>query len=354
MHCPTCQHAMTENTETGAYPRWNCATCALGFQPGVQVAAKVGAADCPGCGSDLQRHYDADNTGEFQRCDYCAGTLASLDWFAAKADARGPGGTHFRPLTIAGEQAQPQPSLTDRVAAWWRNVRRPTVTTVRSPNLEFGGTRFSLSAKKALLGRSPNADLRVDEASVSREHALVQQHAPGVWSVRAHPAASTPLRLNGRKIQHAYLKPADVLQLGNSSANKVVFSAIAEGKQRAIRLEKLMVNAPTIANPQIQVLSGEAQGNVFLLMSPRLLIGRSQRCALILPDATVSDMHANLVNENNTWRLVAIIPTNPVTVNQQKIRQVYLQPNDVVSIGGVKLRFDGDSTGEVPMPALPD
>ena len=86
-----------------------------------------------------------------------------------------------------------------------------------SARLRVGGRTELLGSAGAVLGRSREADIVVDDANVSRKHAEVRPSG-GSWTVR-DLGSTNGVKVNGRRIDGAQsLKPGDVIELGTSQA----------------------------------------------------------------------------------------------------------------------------------------
>jgi len=86
-----------------------------------------------------------------------------------------------------------------------------------SARLRVGGRTEVLGSSGAVLGRSREADIVVDDANVSRKHAEVRPSG-GSWTVR-DLGSTNGVKVNGRRIDGAQsLKPGDVIELGTSQA----------------------------------------------------------------------------------------------------------------------------------------
>ncbi len=86
-----------------------------------------------------------------------------------------------------------------------------------SARLRVGGRTELLGSAGAVLGRSREADIVVDDANVSRKHAEIRPSG-GSWTVR-DLGSTNGVKVNGRRIDGAQsLKPGDVIELGTSQA----------------------------------------------------------------------------------------------------------------------------------------
>jgi pSer/pThr/pTyr-binding forkhead associated (FHA) protein len=86
-----------------------------------------------------------------------------------------------------------------------------------SARLRVEGRTELLGSGGAVLGRSREADIVLDDANVSRRHAEVRPSG-GSWIVR-DLGSTNGVKVNGRRIQGPQsLKPGDVVELGTSRA----------------------------------------------------------------------------------------------------------------------------------------
>ena len=79
----------------------------------------------------------------------------------------------------------------------------------------MGGRAELLGSGGAVLGRSREADVIVEDPNVSRRHAEVRPSG-GSWIVR-DLGSTNGVKVNGRRIQGPQsLKPGDVIELGTA------------------------------------------------------------------------------------------------------------------------------------------
>ncbi len=85
----------------------------------------------------------------------------------------------------------------------------------RGARLRVDGRTSVLGSEGAVLGRSREADVVVDDPNVSRRHAEVRPSG-GSWIVR-DLGSTNGVKVNGRRIQGAQsLKPGDTIELGTA------------------------------------------------------------------------------------------------------------------------------------------
>ena len=104
-------------------------------------------------------------------------------------------------------------SSSERIAA---PLREPDPRRA-SARLRIGGRTELLGSGGAVLGRSREADVVLDDANVSRKHAEIRPSG-GSWTVR-DLGSTNGVKVNGRRIDGAQsLKSGDVIELGTSHA----------------------------------------------------------------------------------------------------------------------------------------
>lgn len=84
---------------------------------------------------------------------------------------------------------------------------------------------------------------------------------------------------------------------------------------------------------------GQKAGTVFRLSSDRLTIGRSSACDLSIEEPSMSSEHARLVFSDDAWRVINLLSTNGVFVNDEKAFSHRLHDGDEIRLGRVRLRY---------------
>jgi len=96
-------------------------------------------------------------------------------------------------------------------------AHRASVTIIRGP---AAGTEFELDATRIIIGRSPEAKIRIDDASVSSEHAAFELDGQG-FGIR-DLASTNRVLLNGAEVLSSTLKHGDRIRLGECELQFVI------------------------------------------------------------------------------------------------------------------------------------
>ncbi len=147
-----------------------------------------------------------------------------------------------------------------------------TLPTLKYADLD-GEHSFALATESVSIGRSPDQDLVLKEAYVSRRHAIITRHN-GHFEL-ADQNSSHGTFLNGQRIEQAKLKSGDTLQFGSLNAATFRFlhpSGITDSSSSGVAselLSALSVFAPTDRN--IPQPARELEKLSFLLNAARQL-----------------------------------------------------------------------------------
>jgi hypothetical protein len=101
---------------------------------------------------------------------------------------------------------------------------------------------------------------------------------------------------------------------------------------------------------KLVVNSGNARGREFELKPGINSFGRGFNCDFRLDDASVSGAHAQIVVDAFSVTVKDLHSTNGTFINRSQIREGFLQPGQIVSLGGVEMVYVAD-TAEAAMPS---
>ena len=88
-------------------------------------------------------------------------------------------------------------------------------------------------------------------------------------------------------------------------------------------------------------ISESCRGERFKLNSDRITVGSKADAGndIVIPEPTISFMHARLIREQGQWRILNILSTNGTFVNGRKIIEAPLWHGDRVRFGAVEFVF---------------
>ena len=97
-----------------------------------------------------------------------------------------------------------------------------------------------------------------------------------------------------------------------------------------------------MAQPRLIVLEGELLGKAFTLNDGLITVGRKD-AGLVIPDKSISKLHATLELNGDTLNVVDKDSTNGIHFDGDRVRQVTVRDQEIFAIGKVYVRFE---TGE--------
>src|SRR5579871_4652929 len=89
----------------------------------------------------------------------------------------------------------------------------------------------------------------------------------------------------------------------------------------------------------ITVLAGPEQGQVFKIARPTTTMGRSNTCEIVITDPLVSRQHCQVILGMGGISLRDLASTNGTFLNGTRVTESPLRNQDVISVGGTRLRF---------------
>ena len=104
---------------------------------------------------------------------------------------------------------------------------------------------------------------------------------------------------------------------------------------------------------KLVTVGGQGQGNTYPLQGQEITIGRGQECTIRLQDANVSRTHAKIIREGANWVIVDAQSRYGTKINGEAKAQWALKHGDVVTLGGVALKFEASNTSGITGAAAP-
>ena len=90
---------------------------------------------------------------------------------------------------------------------------------------------------------------------------------------------------------------------------------------------------------RLVVLSGELRGRDIEVVKESITLGRSRQCDIVVPDESVSRVHAEIRREEDRYRLLDRESKAGTFLGGSRITDAFLRPGDELRLGQVELRF---------------
>lgn len=217
--------------------------------------------------------------------------------------------------------------------------RTETVTT-GPPGLEVraaGRTWHATANRVWTLGRASEADIRLDNPRVSRDHAVLEPTAAG-WVLINH--SSNGMFVNGQRTERLTIGQPLTVLLGSASSGQPVELHPAGASARATTSQVTATGHATGSSPETTVIRSPTA--VHAIDQVSVTIGRAPDNAIVLNDLLVSRYHAALRRSDDRWELIDKNSSNGTYVNGNRIARAFIGPDDIVGIGHQLLRLSGD------------
>ena len=235
---------------------------------------------------------------------------------------------------------------------------------VMSPSLMLdpmkGGTQsFPLDQDQVLIGRGEEADIHLDELSISRRHCIVRREPDGY--VIEKISRVSPLLVNGVEVVRARLYTGDQIQVGphflffvsgraadakpagSASEDRSVGSAEPTDMPDD---DRTMFNAELLhqeLGARLVVDDPSGRTDSFLLIKKRTMVGRSSEADVHLDDPSVSRNHCVVEKGEDGYYAIRLSSVSPVLVNHEDIERRRLYSGDQIQLGAKVLSFMSDN-----------
>jgi pSer/pThr/pTyr-binding forkhead associated (FHA) protein len=91
--------------------------------------------------------------------------------------------------------------------------------------------------------------------------------------------------------------------------------------------------------PALIGISNDVVGQQFIFRKSKIEIGRRPTSDIILNEASVSSMHAQIIEDNGEWRVLNLLSSNGTFVNGEKVVDQTIVPGDMVAFAGSEFVF---------------
>ena len=222
--------------------------------------------------------------------------------------------------------------------------------------------KFALLDKQNLIfGRSKNADIMIDNASVSRQHASFERQGNRIILTDLKSRNGT--LVNGQEIKKpVFIKASDKIQIGKFLL--VTTTDSSNDGYSGVRLKEDRIVDPTadqgidetfyiptkanniVANEsaarKLSVLKGKVTPKTLDLKGKvEYFIGKNPLSSMQIKGWLVGKEKCSIRFQDNTYYLKSQPDSKPPTLNEETINEMKeLNPGDIIGIGGAQIRFE--------------
>jgi len=193
------------------------------------------------------------------------------------------------------------------------------------------GKTYQLKVGDNTIGRDADNDLVIQDASVSRSHAMIRVQEGSFLLVDLGSSSGT--RVGGRTLEGGPLKTGAVINVGQTQLSLVQ----TEGQDRvelATMTGQTVVVQPGEASGGVLVAqSGPDSGKSFALAAGDNLIGREPDSKVLLTDGTVSRRHALIRKEQDRFVIFDLGSESGTRVDGESMSGHRLSPGETISVG---------------------
>jgi pSer/pThr/pTyr-binding forkhead associated (FHA) protein len=224
--------------------------------------------------------------------------------------------------------------------------------------LEHASARHTLD-RPLSIGAGPGCDVVLGDEDVSRIHCEI---VPGPEGYRLVDRGANGTFVNGRRVPEALmLARGDVIRVGREEFRFSAAGPVTPPRGAAMQLNDTLMGIPVTPHPGtlpaipfpaplggLLVRSGQRKGERVPIRALVVNVGRADYNDLVLPDPSVSTVHAKLQRREDLWVLTDQGSTNGTFVDDERVtEEAVLTPGATLRFGEVTVLFDPDETAPV-------
>ncbi|HEY8278190.1 MAG TPA: FHA domain-containing protein [Bdellovibrionota bacterium] len=205
--------------------------------------------------------------------------------------------------------------------------------------------------KEISIGRAAGCSIQLDEASISRLHAVIFP-IDGGWTLQRKANFGAVL-LNGTEVENAPLEGGEEIKIGNFSLRVQLDAGasppVAE-PPRAVTSSRSLVPSEDEGDGRTRFVSagvsalfrmqpGSANLDEFLMEKDVVLFGRGSNCDVVLTEKKASRKHFEVRRQGLSFFLKDLNSANGTVVNGAAVTETELVAGDVIEVGESKIQF---------------
>lgn len=213
------------------------------------------------------------------------------------------------------------------------------------------GREYRIGAAALVIGRDAAADVVLADDDVSRIHAEIVSGPDGY---RLVDRGANGTFVNGRRVPEALtLARGDVIRVGREEFRFSADGPVTPPRGAAMQLNDTLMGIPATPTPGLVpaaiprslggllVRSGARKGERLALRSLVVNVGRADYNDVVLPDPSVSTVHAKLQRREQIWVVTDQGSTNGTFVDGERVtEETALTPGVTLRFGEVTVLFD--------------
>jgi len=203
-----------------------------------------------------------------------------------------------------------------------------------------------LEGDLTVIGRSKDSALRLEDASVSRQHSQIRKEQENY--IIEDLGSSNGTLVNGKEIKKHTLQPDDTIEVGKYTLIFQETPGVEDEDKTVIDMKR---SAVAVSGPVFKLIitKGHDVGLEFPIEEGEAIMGRADDCGISLTDNIVSRNHTKLIREGDKVFLEDMGSQNGTFVNGKKIEEKKKLANkDVIEIGETKLKFVLEKEAKTP------
>lgn len=196
---------------------------------------------------------------------------------------------------------------------------------------------FNLNKERTAIGRKPQNDIRLDDPTVSGEHAVILK----LQNYYIEDMNSTNgVILNGKKVTRRQLAHGDIIRIGRHEMK--FLDANAEEFESTVIIRPENTPGPGAAASagekhqgyEVTVMTGMKQGDSIKLTKPYTTLGKPGVQVAVVARRGKEFYLMPMTGTGSTGETPPLLNGAPVSVTSQK-----LSPGDEIEVASVKLKF---------------
>ena len=211
-----------------------------------------------------------------------------------------------------------------------------------------GGKPIPLARPRLIVGRAVDCDVRIDAATISSRHCSLDWRDERWFATDL--GSRNGIKIDGIRRMAGELRPGGILSIAQLRYEVDYVQNVKESPAADRSPEAAPSAAPAAHGAQLGELIPCGGGAPIPLPGPKLIVGRSPACDVVLANSTVSSKHCELEFKEGFWHVRDLGSLNGVRVNGTNCQTKYLRPGDIVGIATLRFELAFQPSADEPPP----